>query len=72
MVAILSQPQYDICVAENMESDDQVWVLINSLAPGRFGNNFKSVNSVRMLRIEFMSTSFDIALGWMPRNSFAD
>ena len=40
MVAILSQPHYDICVDENMESDEQVWVLINSLAPGRFGNNF--------------------------------
>ena len=47
--------------------------IINSLAPGRCDFNFKSVISEHMLQIKFMtSTSVEIALRWMPQNTFDD
>ena len=42
------------------------------LIPVRFGSKYKSVILERMWRIEFMSTSFEIALSWMPQNTFDD
>ena len=44
----------------------------SSLAPGRFGNDFKSVILQHMLLIKFMSISGEIALMWMPQNTFDD
>ena len=41
----------------------------NSLVPG---SNFKSVISEHMLQIKFMSTSCEIAMMWMPRNTSDD
>ena len=45
---------------------------INSLAPGSYGSNFKSIISVHMSRIKFMSTSCEIPLWWMALNIFND
>ena len=43
----------------------------NSLAPGRCGSNFKSVISKHIIWwINFMSTSCEIVLKWMPQNTF--
>ena len=44
---------------------------INSLSPGRCGNDFKSAISEHMLRIHFMSTC-EIAVRWMPQDTFDD
>ena len=41
---------------------------INSIAWGRCGGNFESVISEYMLK--FMGTSSNIALRWMPQNTF--
>ena len=38
---------------------------LNSLAPGRYGTNFKSVISQHMLQITFLSTSHESALMWI-------
>ena len=41
------------------------------LALGRYGSNFKRVMPEYLLRIDkFMSTSCEIALMWIPRNTF--
>ena len=45
---------------------------VNSLPTGRCGNILYSEISDRRLRIKFMSTSYDIALRWMPQNIFHD
>ena len=42
------------------------------MAPGRCGNNLYNVISEHMLRINFMSTSCEIALMWMPHNTIDD
>ena len=42
---------------------------VNSLVPGRCGNNFKSVISEHILSIKFMSPSSETALRWMQQNS---
>ena len=44
----------------------------NSLAPGRYGSNFKIAIPEHMFWIKFMSTSWEIALRWMPQNTFDD
>ena len=46
--------------------------ILNSLAPGRCGSDFdfKSIISENMLGIKFMRTSCEIALWWMPQNTF--
>ena len=44
----------------------------NSLTPGRFGNNFNSVNSEYMLWIKSLGASCEIALGWITQNIFND
>ena len=41
-----------------------------SLAPERYGSNFESVISKHMFGIKVKSISCDIALGWMPQNTF--
>ena len=46
------------------------YILINSLAPGRCRNS-KSVMCVHMFGIEFLNTSCEITLGWMPQHTFA-
>ena len=43
---------------------------VNSLAPGRCGNNFKSMMFKHILQIKFMGTCCEIALRWIPQNSF--
>ena len=43
---------------------------MNSLVPGRCDSNFKSAISEHMLQIKFMSTSCEIALRWIPQNTF--
>ena len=43
---------------------------INSLAPGRYGGNSKSVIFEHMSWIKFISTSCEIALKWMSKNTF--
>ena len=48
----------------------QILSQFNSLAPGRYVSNFKSVNTVHMLRTKFMSTSCKIVLKWIPKNIF--
>ena len=45
---------------------------INSLAPGRCDNSFKSAISKGMLEIKFISTSCETALRCMPQNTFVD
>ena len=44
---------------------------INSLAPDRYDNNFKSACYEHMLRIKFMSTC-EMAFSWMPQIPFDD
>ena len=43
----------------------------DSLMPGRFGSNYKSVISKHMFRIKFMSISNEIILRWMWRWMFS-
>ena len=45
---------------------------INSLAPGRCDNSFKSAISKGMLEIKFINTSCETALRCMPHNIFVD
>ena len=45
---------------------------INSLAPGRYDNNFECVISEHMLQIKFMSTYCEIHISWMPETAFDD
>ena len=45
---------------------------INTLATGRCGKYFKSVTSEHMLWIKLRSVSCDVALRWMPQNTFDD
>ena len=51
-----------------------IWVTrpqwVNSLVLGRYDRNFESVISEHMLWIEFMSTSCEIILRWMPQNTY--
>ena len=42
--------------------------LVNSLAPERCVSNFEIVISNHMVRIDFLSTGYEIALKWMPQN----
>ena len=54
---------------------DRVSVLIvhfNTLAPGRYRSNLKRVISEHLLRINIMSTSLEIPLGWMLQSAFDD
>ena len=67
MAAILSPPQ---CVNQCPLSIHEGMERLNSLAPGRCGNHFKSVISKHMLWIKFMGTSCEIALRRMPQNTF--
>ena len=48
---------------------DEWW--LNSLAPGRCGNDIKSVISELILQIEFMDTC-ETTFRWMPGNVFYD
>ena len=48
------------------------YVGFNLFAPQRCGSNFKNIIFKHMLRIMFMSTSCEIALGWMVQNNFDD
>ena len=48
---------------------DEWW--LNSLAPGRCGNDIKSVISEVILQIEFMDTC-ETTFRWMPENVFYD
>ena len=43
---------------------------LNSLSPGRCGSNFKRIFSEGMSLIKFMNISVEIALRWMPLNTF--
>ena len=45
---------------------------VNSSAPGRCGNDFKSVMSEQMLWVGFMSTSCKTAFKWLPQDTFDD
>ena len=45
---------------------------INSLVPGRCGNNFISLFSDRMSQIAFANISYEIALMWTPQKNFDD
>ena len=58
----------------NKSWDKELCQVINSLAPGRSGSNLKRVTiSERMLPgYGFMGTSCEIALRWMPRDTFGD
>ena len=47
-------------------------IYINSMAPDWCANNFKSVIYKHMLLIKFMSTFHEIALMWLPQNTFDD
>ena len=42
----------------------------NPLPTVRYGSNFKSVVFKHMFRIKFVSTSSEIALRWIPENTF--
>ena len=42
--------------------------IITSLVRGRCGDDFKSVNFSLIVRIDFLSTTYEIALRWMPQN----
>ena len=44
--------------------------VLNSLAPGRYENNFEIVISEHMLRIKSLISSCEIALRWMQQNTF--
>ena len=55
-------PKYSVRVSG---SGTQV---LNSLAPGTCGNNFKSVTSEYLLLMKFLSTCCEIALMWIPQN----
>ena len=68
---------YGVSFVNNCEKIERVITalhcIINSLAPGRCDCNLKSVISEHMLQIKFMSsTSVEIALRWMPQNTFDD
>ena len=43
---------------------------VNSQAPGRLGSNFKNTFSGNMLQIKLMNTLCEIALSWIPKNTF--
>ena len=45
---------------------------LNLLVPGRRSSNFKTVISKHMLRNEFMSSSCEFYIRWMPQNAFDD
>ena len=47
-------------------------IMVNSLAPGRYGSNFENVSWRHMLQMKFMSSSGELALRWMPQNTFDD
>ena len=53
-------------------SIERIMHWVSSLAPGRYGSNFKSVIFKYMLQIKFMSASCGIAPRWMPQNIFDD
>ena len=44
------------------------WVILNSLAPGKCGSNFKCQVLEQILWIKFMNTSYEIALRQMLQN----
>ena len=46
------------------------WVHFNSLAPGIYGSDCKTVISEHMLWTNFMSTTCIITFRWMPKNVF--
>ena len=46
--------------------------ILNSLNPKRYVSNHKSLFSDHKLRIKIMSTSYYIALRWLPQNTFDD
>ena len=43
---------------------------VNSLVPGRYGSNLKSVISEHKLQSKLINTSWESALRWMPQNTF--
>ena len=46
--------------------------MINLLAPGMWVNNFKSAIPGNVFWIKYTSTSFEIALWWIPPNTFGE
>ena len=44
----------------------------NSLAPEKCVSNFKSLISNYMLQIKFSDIAWEIALKWMPKNTFGN
>ena len=62
------------------QREEELNILIDTLEAkhGEWGNdgltcgNLTSVSSEYMLRIKFMSTSYEMALSWMPQNTIGD
>ena len=71
LLGIMATIQYSSEVINTVYADDQVPTgNVNSLAPERCVNYFKSVISEHMLQIKFMRTSYEIALLRMPQETF--
>ena len=74
MVLPLKSPQIEVGVEQLLLLGGFVGGITwgPTLSPGRCGRNCKSLIFEHILRINFMSTSCEIAFRWMPQNTFDD